>query len=272
MAAPQAIEASAADGTPLSATLHAGGHPTRIALVHSLALDRSVWRFVVERLAGEADLLALDCRGHGASGRPPGPYTVELMADDLAHVLDAVGWDRAAIAGCSMGGTIAQAFAGAHPQRTAGLTLIDTTAWYGPTAPQDWAKRAQRARDNGMASMRDFQVTRWFGDAFARDHADVVEDLMDRFVANDVECYAATCAMLGAADVREAISAYRGPAVVLVGSDDGATPPAMAADLAQRLDAPAPTVLQDARHLTPLERPEEIAAAISRVAAAGLAA
>lgn len=267
------IEATAADGTVLRASVYASGQPQRIVLVHSLALDRSVWRFVIDRLTEHADVLALDCRGHGASDRAPGPYTVELMADDLAAVLDAACFQRPLVAGCSMGGCVAQAFAAAYPERVTGLVLIDTTAWYGPSAPEDWAARAARARAQGLASLRDFQVTRWFGDAFAAAHADVVEDLMDRFVANDIDCYAATCEMLGAADTREAIAAYRGPAVVLVGSGDRATPPAMAHDLARRLSAPAPTVLEGARHLTPLERPQEIGEAItalaSRTAAVG---
>ena len=93
----------------------------RLALIHSLALDRSVWDGVVQRLEGEADILAYDCRGHGQSGRTPGPYTAQLFARDLAELFDRVGWDSAAVAGCSMGGNIAQAFAAEYPQRTTAL-------------------------------------------------------------------------------------------------------------------------------------------------------
>jgi 3-oxoadipate enol-lactonase len=266
------IEASAADGTVLRASLHESGQPRRIVLVHSLALDRTVWRFVIDELTDHADVLALDCRGHGDSDRTAGPYTVELMAEDLAAVLDAAAWRQAVVAGCSMGGCVAQAFAAAHPDRTSGLVLIDTTAWYGPTALEDWRQRADKAKAEGLASQRDFQVTRWFGDAFAAEHTEVVDDLMDRFVANDVDCYAATCAMLGAADLRGAIDHFKGPATVLVGEQDGAAPPAMADDLARRLGAPAPTVLPGARHLTPLERPREIGEAIAALAAQPAAA
>ena len=96
-------------------------------------------------------MLIYDCRGHGTSDKPAGPYTVELFARDLADLLDHVGWQSAVVAGASMGGCIALAFAAAYPARTAALGLIDTTAWYGAEAPQQWAERGARAADAGMA-------------------------------------------------------------------------------------------------------------------------
>src|SRR6185503_14550218 len=80
----------------------------RLALIHSLALDRSVWDGVVDRLDADVELLTCDCRGHGQSPKSPGPYSAQLFARDLAELFDAVGWERAAVAGCSMGGNVAQ--------------------------------------------------------------------------------------------------------------------------------------------------------------------
>ena len=75
-----------------------------IALVHSLAMDRFFWQPVLDRLAQVTPVLVYDCRGHGESDKPAGPYTVELFARDLADLLDHVGWRSALIAGASMGG------------------------------------------------------------------------------------------------------------------------------------------------------------------------
>src|SRR3954466_2978963 len=98
----------------------------RLALIHSLALDRTVWDGVVRSLEGEVEILTYDCRGHGQSPRSAGPYTTELFARDLAGIFDRIGWENAAVAGCSMGGNVAQAFAAAFPQRTTALGLVDT--------------------------------------------------------------------------------------------------------------------------------------------------
>ena len=138
-----------------------------------------------------------DCRGHGESDTPAGPYTVELFARDLADLLDHVGWDSALIAGASMGGCVALAFAAAYPARTAALGLIDTTAWYGADAPQQWAERSSRAVNQGMSALVEFQSTRWFGDTFRAQRPDVVERCVDVFVRNDVHAYVETCKMLG---------------------------------------------------------------------------
>src|SRR4051794_29735813 len=161
----------APDGCPIAYTLHAApssGAPSRprIALIHSLALDRSVWDGVVPLLAPQADVVTYDCRGHGQSGRPKMMYTPQLFADDLAALFDHLHWRDAVVAGCSMGGCVAQAFGARYPDRTQALALIDTTAWYGPTAPADWRERAATAAAKGLAALSGFQATRWVSDAF----------------------------------------------------------------------------------------------------------
>src|SRR5258708_40378428 len=109
-------EARARDGTRIAYTLYA--HPAAgLVLVHSLAMDRSFWRPVAERLAINASVLIHDCRGHGRSDKPKGAVTVERHADDLVDLIDHLGWRTAAVAGASMGGCIALAFARRPPER-----------------------------------------------------------------------------------------------------------------------------------------------------------
>src|SRR5260370_15350361 len=125
----------------------------RIVLIHSLALDGSIWDGVAARLADQAAILTYDCRGHGKSDRRAGPFTTELFARDLAELLDHIGWEAATVAGCSMGGCVAQAFAGLYPSRVNSLALIDTTAWYGEDAPKNWRGRGGPARSKRPKSM-----------------------------------------------------------------------------------------------------------------------
>ena len=179
--------------------------PRRATLVHSVAMDRQFWQPVAERLAKDAAVVTFDCRGHGASDKPTGPYTVEQFADDIADMLDHLGWDKTLIAGASMGGMVALAFAGRHPSRTSALGLIDTTAWYGPEAAKNWAGRANQAVEKGLASLLDFQTTRWFGDEFRAKRTDVVQQCIDIFLKNDVPAYVEACHMLGRADLRAAL-------------------------------------------------------------------
>jgi 3-oxoadipate enol-lactonase len=234
-----------------------------IALVHSLAMDRFFWQPVVKRLAKAAPVLVYDCRGHGESDKPAGPYTVELFARDLADLLDHVGWNSALVAGASMGGCVTLAFAAACPARAAALGLIDTTAWYGAEAPRQWAERSSRALTDGMSALVEFQSTRWFSDAFRVQHPEIVKRCVEVFLRNEVPAYVETCKMLGAADLRAALPAITMPAAVVVGEEDYATPVAMAEALQRGIKGATLTVLAGARHLTPLEAPARIADELS---------
>ncbi len=255
---------NAADGAKIVYETHGEStSPRRALLVHSLAMDHAYWRPVAQRLASAGVCaVALDCRGHGGSDKPKGPYAIERFADDLRDLLDHLGWDKAVIGGSSMGGSVALAFVSRHAARAAGLALIDTTSWYGEDAPKAWAGRAKAAQDNGLASLIDFQLTRWFGDAFRQAHPEVVTACVETFLANDVQAYAAVCHMLGGFDLRDRLASFKTPTRVVVGEEDYATPPAMAQILRDNIAGSTYALLPKARHLTPLERPDEVAAEI----------
>jgi 3-oxoadipate enol-lactonase len=255
--------AECADGTRIAFRLYRRDDAPRIALIHSLAMDYSFWLPVVERLADEASVMIYDCRGHGASDKLAGPYTTALFARDLANLMDHVGWPSAVVAGASMGGCVSLAFAANFPQRTNGLGLIDTTAWYGPDAPAQWEQRAQRALKEGLKDLIDFQVTRWFGDAFRAQHPDVVQHCIDVFLANDLSAYAETCRMLGTNDLRGALPGIACSTTVIVGEEDYAAPPAMAQAMHVGARNSRYVLIEKARHLTPLEVPDRIASELT---------
>jgi 3-oxoadipate enol-lactonase len=247
------------DGCRIAYSLARGGGRHRLALLHSLAMDRSFWSAVTGRLAAEADILLIDCRGHGRSDKPAGPYRVERFADDLASVFDHLAWPGAVVAGASMGGCVALAFAARHPARVDGLGLIDTTAWYGADAPAAWEARGRKAVENGLASLVDFQKTRWVSARFLEQEPEVVDHLVEIFLANDVPAYQETCRMLGQADLRPALAGFRFPVRIMVGEEDYATPPSMAEAMRDAIPGASLRIFEGARHLTPVEVPDLVA-------------
>ncbi len=255
------------DGCDIAYTLHdhAGAAAPRVALVHSLALDRSIWDDVAQLLGVDTQVLTFDCRGHGLSGLPVMTYTPQLFARDLAELMDHVHWPSAVIGGCSMGGLVAQTFAITYPRRTTGLTLIDTTAWYGADAPKVWRERGAAGREKGMAALIGFQVERWFSDHFRATQTATVDRLSKVFLASNADCYVKACEMLGDNDLRAELSSIRVPVAVVVGEEDYATPVAMAEVLHQAIAGSTLTVLPGGRHITPAEKPQDIAACIREV-------
>src|SRR5258708_15689987 len=139
-------------GTRLVYDIHGrdDGRP-RLVLIHSLGMDHFFWERVIPIIADDAAILAYDCRGHGASDKPIGPYRVEKSADDLAELMDHLGWPSAIVAGASMGGCITLAFAARHAARATALGLIDTTAWY--NAADKWEERAATPTSAPLAPM-----------------------------------------------------------------------------------------------------------------------
>lgn len=254
--------AKAKDGCALFYRLYPQAGKPRLVLVHSLALDGSIWDNVVRELSGEMEILVYDCRGHGQSEKRAGKYSAQLFAEDLAAVMDACGWKSAFVAGCSMGGCVAVAFGTAFQQRAEGLALVDTSAWWGETAVQDWKARADAAAKDGLAPMVPIQMGRWFSDEYRKMHPDVIEAITRVFLASDVECYRSSCAMLGATDLREAAKALRSPVAILVGEEDQATPVHMSQTLCELTPNSTLMIIPGGRHLTPIEFPKEVSGAI----------
>jgi 3-oxoadipate enol-lactonase len=254
----------ASDDSTISFQLHPArsAQAPRAALIHPLGLRGAIWDRVVAALAGRLEVLTYDCRGHGGSERRAMPFTTDLFARDLTELLDHVGWSSATVVGCSLGGCVAQALIARYPARVSALGLIDTTAWYGPDAPARWRERAAAARTQGLGAMIDFQAARWFSDQFRAGQPDIVSAVSAIFLANDVECYCASCIMLGDADLRPSQSSISVPTAIVVGEGDYATPVAMSQQLHEAIKGATLTVLPGVRHLTPIEAPEEIAAQI----------
>lgn len=105
---------------------HGSGRP--LLLVPGLGADTRLFGGVIGALAATCHAIVFDPRGGGRSDKPPGPYTVEQMADDAAGLLDVLRIERAVVAGYSMGGRIALCLALDHPTRVRRLVLAATSA------------------------------------------------------------------------------------------------------------------------------------------------
>lgn len=262
-------KATVRDGAEIAYRQYQGSGPARLVLIHALAMDGDFWMEMLPRLLAHASVITIDCRGHGASSKTPGPYTVEQFADDVADLLDQVGWPTATIAGASMGGCVALAFAGRHPQRLAGLGLIDTTAGYGEAAIAAWEERGQKAVAGGMASLMEFQLQRWVSPDFAHLMPPSLQRAIATFTANPPPVFLEVCRMLARADCNAILPTIMAPTVVVVGEEDYATPIQAAQNLATHIQGAVLHILPKVRHFTVLECPDLVAEKLAHVLTAG---
>ncbi len=229
-----------------------------LLLLHSLGTSLHVWDAQAEALARDWRVIRPDMRGHGLTEVTPGPYTLHGLAGDALAVLDALGVERAHVAGLSIGGAIAQALAARAPARVRSLVLCDTAMAFPPEAL--WRERAALVRAQGMAPIVAPVLARWVTEAFAGDPA--AEGLRAMLRRTDPEGYAGAAEALAGADLTAGTSALRLPTLLLVGEHDAATPPEAARTMAATIPGATVTVLPGAAHIPTVQTPEAVTEAM----------
>jgi 3-oxoadipate enol-lactonase len=210
------------EGVRLNYRLDGEGDET-IVLVNGLADDLDSWMLQVPDLvAAGYRVLSFDNRGVGASDKPIGPYSTEMMADDAKRLVDALSITRFHLVGVSMGGMIAQQYAIRHGDDLASLVLGCTYAAPGPFCSRLFGLWQDLAPVTGLgAVMRD--VLLWaFTPAFFTDRdaeAAEFEEVL-RFINQPVPAYLAQLAAIQTHDTRESLSSITAPTLVLAGEQD----------------------------------------------------
>lgn len=130
----------------VSLTWHEAGSGLAVVFAHGHPFDHTMWDPQVGALSWKYRVITSDLRGYGASEVPESDtITLETMATDIRALLDHLYIDRAVVAGLSMGGQVAMAFADLFPERLAGLVLAATFA-EGETPEGVAARRAMAER------------------------------------------------------------------------------------------------------------------------------
>ncbi len=240
----------------LNVVVEGSGPP--LLLVHGFPFDHTMWHEQLSALVGHFQMIAPDLRGFGDSDAPASFYSMDLYADDLAHLLDVLGQEKVVLAGLSMGGYIALAFQRRYPERLAGLVLADTQA----TADTETARAGRYAairtvQAEGVEAVVSGLLPKLFAPAnFAakRILREWVRAMMMR--QSPAGVMGALKAMAERPDSTPGLAVVSCPTLVIVGEEDLLTPPAKAAALVAAIPGARLAVIPEAGHLTPLEAPE----------------
>jgi pimeloyl-ACP methyl ester carboxylesterase len=184
-----------------------------VLFVHSLAGNISQWAETLERTRAARRAVAFDLRGHGDSARLSGnrAVSIEALAGDVAAVADACGLERFALVGHSLGGGVALAYAGAHPERVERLLLLDPIG-DGTRLP---AEEVQPFLDRLDSDAYTSTIESYWGTIAGPDPAvreRLLRDLRDTPRATVVACLRAVMRF----DPASAFSRYRGPTLAVV--------------------------------------------------------
>lgn len=239
------------------------GHP--VVLGHSFLCSGEMWREQVPVLADRYRVINPDFRGHGRSSHLTDRFSLYDAVDDVIAVMDALGIERAFWCGLSIGGMVALRAALSHPERVAGLILMDTDAG----AETAWHKVKYRAmgagaRAIGFRPLLPAISGLMFGATTRHKNRPLVEEWKAQFAGNHVPS-ALLCldALIRRDSVLDRLHEIQVPALVLVGEEDRSLPVALSRRIHERLPDSTFQVIPGAGHLSALEQPARVNEAIT---------
>lgn len=231
-----------------------------VVLSHALGATLAMWDRQVEALAQHFRVVRYDIRGHGGSPVPPGPYSVDDLADDVVALLDRLGVERAHFVGLSLGGMTGMRLAARNPERVDRLAVLCTSPRLA-TAPT-YAERAALVRREGMGPVHEAVVERWYTPGFAAANPERVAAARAMVLATPPEGYAGSCEVIAAMDLTADLPAISARTLAIAGADDTATPPEQLERIADRVQHGSLLVVPEAAHLASDEQPETVNAAL----------
>ncbi|HTQ82687.1 MAG TPA: alpha/beta fold hydrolase [Pseudolabrys sp.] len=255
----QLQELSAGHGT---LTAVRTGEGSDIVLLHSLLADRHAFDPILPALAAKHRVTLFNLPGfHGSQ-----PTPLSLMDAYVACLED--GFDElkigndAILIGNGFGGTVALAFAFAHPQRIAKLVVSDAAACFPPEGRQAFAAMAEKVAEGGLGAIAEIAAKRVFSPAHLAAHPQAVEERKQVLLGIAPKAFQAACKILQEADLTPELHKIRVPTLVVCGEHDQATPPALTKAVADKIKGARYVELPGCGHCPPLEQPQQFLAAI----------
>src|ERR1700687_194323 len=232
-----------------------------LVVLHSLLADRHAFDPVLPALAEKHRVTLFNLPGfHGSQ-----PTMLALMDAYIATVED--GFDEfgigndAILIGNGFGGTVALAFALAHPERISKLVLSDAAACFPPEGRKAFEVMAAKVAEAGLGSIAEIAAKRVFSPAYLASHPEAIEERKAVLLEIHPKAFQAACKILQEADLEPLLHRMHVPTLVVCGEFDQATPPPLNKVIADKIAGAAYVELPGCGHCPPLEQPEQFLAA-----------
>lgn len=257
------------NGVRLFYELHGSGDP--IVLIPGLGLDHFYFQYAIPELQRHFRVLAYDPRGTGESDRPPGEYSMELWADDLAKLLATLGIERAHIVGSSLGGCVAFELLRRTPSIARSLILVAAFSELDRALEINFRMRIAIIERLGMGDVIRDHVLLWTlsREFIATERGGRAADaLVASLARNDPKLYVEFLKAIlrfgrvlpgqeGHPKPTASLSSIAAPTLVIVGDRDILTPVAFSQRIVERMPHAELAVIERCGHITFIEQPEE---------------
>jgi 3-oxoadipate enol-lactonase len=248
-----------ADGCPIHAELAGPERAPVLMLSNSLGTTLHMWDAQVPKFTQHFRVLRYDRRGHGQSGVPQGPYSMEQLGRDVLAILNALHLQRVYWCGLSMGGMVGQWLGANAPQRIDRLILSNTACYYPDKTL--WHERIKAVSESGIAAIAERSLGAWLSSGFRERDPQTTAHMKAMLLSTPVVGYLGCCAAVRDMDHREILAKITAPTLVIAGRHGPATPVAGNEFIRSRIPGASLTIL-DAAHIANVEAPDEYADAV----------
>jgi pimeloyl-ACP methyl ester carboxylesterase len=238
------------------------GQGRDLVVLHSLLADRHAFDPVLPALSANHRVTLFNLPGfHGSQ-----PTVLALMDAYVACIEDGfqefkLGND-AVLIGNGFGGTVALAFALAHPERISKLVVSDAAACFPPEGREAFAVMARKVADGGLGTVAEIAAKRVYSPAYLAAHPDAITERKNVLLGIDPVAFQAACRILQETDLAPLLHHLHMPTLVVCGEFDQATPPALNKQIAEKVAGARYVELPGCGHCPPLEQPEAFIGAI----------
>jgi 3-oxoadipate enol-lactonase len=254
------MEKVGVNGIQLAYERHGKGTP--LVLLHGYPLDHHLWDDIVPLLKETFDLIIPDLRGFGDSTTVDTPYTIDDLATDIAGLLGHLSIQKTAIAGHSMGGYVALAFARLFPKRVTGLGLVSSQALPDPPDRKEGRyKSAADVAEKGIESVVEAMATKFTSDPRLQA---VARESMQR--QKPAAYIGALKAMAERVDSTPLLATIKYPVVVIHGDGDMLIPVVRAREVKEAVSNAHFVEISGAGHIPMMEAKEKTAEALKHLA------
>jgi 3-oxoadipate enol-lactonase len=226
-----------------------------VTLLHPVGLNGLAWQGQFQPLADHFRVLAPDLRGHGGSTGGDQPFSLDDLVGDVIALWDSLGIASSHLVGLSMGGMVAQGLVLTAPDRIRSLVLVDTVGTLNEQGRAAMQSRAALAREQGMASVVESTLERWFTAEALAAETPAIAATRAILLADDPVAHAHSWAAIAGLAYLERLGQVTCPTLVVVGEKDVSTPVPAAEALVRAIPGARLAVVPGAAHIFPVETP-----------------
>lgn len=212
------------NGIETNYEIHGAEGAPWLTFSHSLACSLRMWDAQVAAFKDRFRILVYDTRGHGESEAPKGPYSLDMLAEDLRQLLDQLRIKRTHYVGLSMGGMIGQVLALTDPGLFDRVVLADTGHTQTPETRKQWEERIRTAETKGMQPLVQPTLERWFTEPFRKSKPEVVKQIADLIQRTPVPGYVGCCHAISNLNTTARLKEIKRPVLAIAGEQDAAAP------------------------------------------------